>query len=183
MPEPDGLSLDAADSGHVLLSTLHARDAAGTITALRNFGLRDHEIAATLDVIVAQRLVRRLCGGCRRLAPTREDDARWLEFFGQKPLKESWYPTGCAECKQTGYRGRVGIFEVWRLHEQEADLILNHADENSLRKLLRRQGTLSLLEDDFHKACEGVTSLAEIQSLGGFGFYSRRMASTPANAG
>ena len=67
--------------------------------------------------------------------------------------------------KQTGYRDRAGIAQIWRLHEQEADLILNHADENTLRKILRRQGTFSLLEDDFHKACEGVTSLAEIQSL------------------
>ena len=76
-------ALDAADSGHVFLSTLHARDAAGTITALRNFGLADYEIAATLDLIVAQRLVRRLCTACRKQEALTEAETNWLRSQGQ----------------------------------------------------------------------------------------------------
>jgi general secretion pathway protein E len=169
-------ALDAADSGHVFLSTLHARDAAGTITALRNFGLADHEIAATVDLIVAQRLVRRLCPACRKQEPPTPDEIAWLKFYGQAVPKQTWHAVGCAQCGQSGYRGRIGIFEVHRLREEDADLILNHADEHTLRRRLRRFGTLSLLEDDLLKVADGTTSLAEIQSLGGLDFYALRPA-------
>ncbi len=165
-------ALDAADSGHVFLSTLHARDAAGTITAMRNFGLDDHEIAAALDLVVAQRLVRRLCPACRKQEPLTEAETSWLKTQGQPMPKLTWHAVGCAQCGHSGYRGRVGIFEVYRLREEDADLILRHTDEHTLRRHIRRHGTLSLLEDDLGKVAEGITTFAEIQSLGGFGFYT-----------
>ena len=86
--------------------------------------------------------------------------------------QKTWRAAGCPECSLTGYRGRTGIFEVWRLHEEEADLILKHADEHTLRRRLRKQGMSSLLEDDLVKVSEGITSLAEMQAVGGFGFYT-----------
>lgn len=165
-------ALDASASGHVFLSTLHARDAAGTITALRNLGLADHEIAATADMIVAQRLVRRLCPHCRKQEPLTPAEANWLEYYRQPQPQLGWHPVGCAQCGHSGYRGRMGIFEVYRLHEEDVDLILRHTDEHSLRRHLRRHGTRSLLEDILLKATEGVTSVEEIQSLGGLGFYT-----------
>ena len=169
-------ALDAADSGHVFLSTLHARDAAGTITALRNFGLDDHEIAATVDLIAAQRLVRRLCPACRRQEPPTPDEIDWLKFYSQPVPTRTWHAVGCAQCGQSGYRGRIGIFEVHRLREEDADLILNHTDEHTLRRRLRKFGTLSLLEDDLIKAADGTTSFAEIQSIGGLDYYASRPA-------
>jgi type II secretory ATPase GspE/PulE/Tfp pilus assembly ATPase PilB-like protein len=164
------VALDIADTGHLFLSSLHARDAVATITALRNYGLQDFEIAASLDLIVAQRLVRRLCMKCRKEEPPTKAEAKWLELFGQPVPRLTWRATGCPECSLTGYRGRVGIFEVWPLREEEADLILRHTDEHTLRRRLRKQGMSSLLEDDLSKVAEGITSLAEMQAVGGLSF-------------
>lgn len=167
------VALDIADTGHLFLSSIHARDAVATITALRNFGLQDFEIAASLDLIVAQRLVRRLCPKCRREEVPTAAETKWLEVFDQPVPRTTWHAAGCPECSMTGYRGRLGIFEVWRLHEEEADLILKHADEHTLRRRLRKQGMSSLLEDDLSKVSEGITTLTEMQTVGGFGFYNR----------
>lgn len=159
-------ALDAADSGHLLLSTLHARDASGTITALRNFGMADHEISASLSMVLAQRLVRKLCVACRQRFPSTEAERRWLTAHGQHVPSFTWQPVGCPECLHTGYRGRVGIFEVWKLATSDLELILAHADEHALRRHLRKS-TLSLLEDDLLKVEEGVTTVAEFENVVG----------------
>jgi type II secretory ATPase GspE/PulE/Tfp pilus assembly ATPase PilB-like protein len=166
-------ALDAADSGHVFLSTLHARDAAGTISVLRHFGLADHEIAASVDLLIAQRLVRRLCPACRRPEPPTAEEARWLQLCGQPVPDNTWRAAGCEKCGGSGYRGRVGVFEIHRLREEDADVILAHADEHTLRRHLRGRGSLSLLEDDLAKVAEGITSIAEFQAVGGMGFFAR----------
>jgi type II secretory ATPase GspE/PulE/Tfp pilus assembly ATPase PilB-like protein len=166
-------ALNAADSGHVFLSTLHARDAAGTLSVLRHFGLADHEIAATVDLLVAQRLVRRLCPSCRRPEPPTPDEAQWLRLCGQPVPDKTWHAAGCEKCGGCGYRGRVGVFEIHRLREKDADLLLAHADEHTLRRHLRSRGALSLLEDDLQKVAEGITSIAEFQAVGGMGFFAR----------
>jgi general secretion pathway protein E len=167
-------ALDAADSGHVFLSTLHARDAAGTISVLRHFGLADHEIAATVDLLVAQRLVRRLCTACRRLEPPTRDETEWLRMCSKPIPEKTWRAGGCEICGGSGYRGRIGVFEVHRLREEDANLIRDHADELILRRHLRGQGALSLLEDDLEKVADGITSLAEFRAIGGMGFFSQR---------
>jgi type II secretory ATPase GspE/PulE/Tfp pilus assembly ATPase PilB-like protein len=166
------VALDIADTGHLFLSSLHARDAVATVTALRNFGLEDFEISASVDLIVAQRLVRRLCLKCRREETPAAEETEWLKALGQPVPRRTWHSVGCPDCSMTGYRGRVGIFEVWRLNEEEADLILKHTDEHTLRRRMRKQGISSLLEDDLEKISEGITTLAEMQAVGGFGFYT-----------
>jgi general secretion pathway protein E len=165
-------ALNAADSGHVCLTTLHARDAAGTISVLRHFGLADHEIAASVDLLVAQRLVRRLCPSCRRWEPPAVEEAQWLQHCGQPVPDKTWRAAGCEHCGGSGYRGRVGVFELHRLQEKDADLILAHTDEHTLRRHLRSRGSLSLLEDDLAKVAEGMTSIAEFQAVGGMGFFA-----------
>jgi type II secretory ATPase GspE/PulE/Tfp pilus assembly ATPase PilB-like protein len=166
-------ALGAADSGHVFLSTLHARDAAGTISVLRHFGLLDHEIASTVDLLIAQRLVRRLCTNCRRPEPPTPAEVRWLRLCGQPVPDKTWHAAGCAKCEGTGYRGRTGVFEIRRLQEAAADLILAHADERSFRRHLAAHGGLSMLEDDLAKVAEGITSIAEFQAIGGMGFFAQ----------
>lgn len=167
-------AIEAAESGHVFLSTLHARDAAGTLTVLRNFGLTDHEIAATVDLVVAQRLVRRLCSDCRRLEKPTTSEEQLLTSCCQPIPEKVWHAVGCEECGGTGYRGRVGVFESYRLEEEHADAILAHADEHTFRKNLRRTGARSIFEDGMVKATAGLTSLTEIQGLGGLRFFSPR---------
>jgi general secretion pathway protein E len=162
----------ASASGKLLMSTLHSRDAAGAITALRNFELEDHEIAAALEVVVAQRLVRKLCENCRRQEPPTEAEIRWLRSLGRPAPPQTWHATGCDLCHHAGYRGRTGVFEVWRLHEEDDQLILRHADEQTIRRELRARGVHSLLYDALAKAATGITSLTEIQTIGGQGrFY------------
>ena len=171
-------ALDAADSGHVFLSTLHARDTAGTISVLRHFGLTAHEIAASVDLLVAHRLVRQLCPACRRPEPPTPDEAQWLRHCGQPVPDKTWRAAGCEKCGGSGYRGRIGVFEIHRLREADADLILAHADEHTLRRHLRGRGALSLLEDDLQKVAEGITSIAEFQAVGGMGFFASDVAAT-----
>ncbi|MEI9898112.1 MAG: GspE/PulE family protein [Chthoniobacter sp.] len=165
-------ALDAADSGHVFLSTLHARDAAGTLSVLRHFGLSDHEIAASVDLLVAQRLVRRLCPACRHPEPPTPEEAQWLTLCGQPVPDKTWRASGCPKCGGSGYRGRIGVFEIHRLREADTDLILAHTDEHAFRRHLR-SGALSLLEDDLQKVAEGLTSIAEFQAVGGMGFFAQ----------
>jgi len=165
-------ALEAAECGHACLSTLHARDVAGTITVLRNLGYSDNDIAAAVDLVIAQRLVRRLCEKCRRQEPPTEGEKQLLNAWGQPVPAQTWHAVGCEHCGGGGYLGRVGIFEVYRLREEDADLVLAHADERTLRRHIRRRGATSLLDDLLRKSTEGVTSLAEIRSVRGFGFYS-----------
>ena len=164
-------AIDASDSGHSFISTLHARDAAGSITTLRNFRLTDQEIAGSLDLLIAQRLVRRLCTECRRQEPPTVVEREWLIFYCLPVPDLVWHADGCEQCNQTGYRGRIGIFEVWRLNEQSVQAILKHSDEHELRRELRGVGTLSFLEDDLEKVIQGVTTIEEMQEIGGLDFF------------
>ncbi|HVY71005.1 MAG TPA: GspE/PulE family protein [Verrucomicrobiae bacterium] len=156
-------AVDAAITGRVLLTTVHARDAVGVVTALRNWGLRDHEIAESLTVVVAQRLVRRLCPSCRRPGEPGEAEARWIKSLHLPPLKCVWSAPGCPACRGLGYHGRSGIFELWRLRESDYRLILAHADEHTLRRCLNQGRTGGLLEDGLAKVADGTTSLPELR--------------------
>jgi general secretion pathway protein E len=165
-------ALEVAQAGHACLSTLHARDAAATVSVLRNFGYADHDIASIVDLIVSQRLVRRLCESCRHQESTSAEEKQALIMWGQPVPSQCWHSVGCEDCSGSGYRGRLGVFEVHRLREEDADLIQAHADERTLRQHLKRYGGKSLLEDLLLKALEGTTSISEVQAVRGFGFYS-----------
>ena len=160
-------AVNAAISGRVLLSTVHSRDAVGAITALRNWGLPDHEIAEALVVVVAQRLVRKLCPHCRRKMKPSASDLKWLAAMNLPTRVMFWDATGCNECQNLGYRGRTGVFELWRLDETDYHLLLNHADEHALRQSFAGKSHDTLLRDAFAKAVDGTTSLAEIRKLSG----------------
>lgn len=172
-------AVDAAISGRVLLSTVHARDAIGAVTALRNWGLPDHEIAESLAVIVAQRLVRRLCPECRKPAPPTVREVQWLRSFQLPTPKRLWSATGCNRCQGLGYSGRTGIFEFSRLLESDYRLILSHSDEHTLRKPVYGSQRALLLNDGFEKALAGVTSLAELRRASGGTFAAESLAPLP----
>ena len=179
-PNSARAALNAAESAHAFLSTLHARDTAGIITVLRNLSIMDHEIASNLDLIVAQRLIRRLCTACRQHEDLTENEIRWLKTLGCPAPALTWHAKGCPQCRHSGYQRRVGIFEIYRLGEADTDLILQHADEHTLRRHIRYHGMLSMIQDALLKAGEGTTSLAEIQAMGGIGFYA---SSSPSSSG
>ena len=158
-------AVNAAVSGRVLLSTIHARDAVGAVTALRNWGLGDHQIVDCLTVVVAQRLVRKLCPHCRKPALAGEKDLSWLKALKATVPRETWHPMGCDKCRGLGYSGRTGVFEFWRLDPRDYDLIVSHCAEHELRRHLADQGHVSLLEDGLAKVMDGTTSLSEIRRM------------------
>lgn len=160
-------ALNAAISGRVLLSTLHCRDAIGTVTALRSWGLPDHEIAEVLSMVVAQRLVRKLCPHCRRKAKATAHEAKWLEAMHLTVPSTVWTPVGCKHCQNLGYYGRTGLFEVWKLDSDDYDLLVDHATERTLREYGARKSRQYLLHDAHDKVAEGITSIAEIRAAGG----------------
>ncbi|HRX86304.1 MAG TPA: GspE/PulE family protein [Phycisphaerae bacterium] len=160
-------ALEAATSGCVLLSTLHSRNAVNVITALRNWKLADHELAATLEVVVAQRLVRQLCTECRVQRAPDDVERAWFESLNQPVPDAVWHAPGCDACAHLGYRGRTGLFEVWRLSEDDKQLIAEHGDERALRERLRSRSDGSLIDDGLQKVADGETSVAEVRAHSG----------------
>ena len=167
-PESAKASLEAASTGKVLLSTLHSRDAVGAVTSLRNHGVRDHEIAAVLEVVVAQRLVRKLCPECKVEKETASIDRNWLESHGREAPEKTFYAKGCDACRDVGYRGRTGIFEVWRVKDEVKEALLNHPSEQSLRHQIRDDSVSSLLDSACRLIETGATSIEEIRTGTGF---------------
>ena len=159
---------DASASGRVLMTTLHSPDAVGTVTALRNRGLTDEAIASAVRVVVAQRLVRRLCPHCRRRQPPDALDLKWIAALGVvERVDQVWTAAGCEACRSTGYLGRVGVFEVWTVTEEAQHLLLDHATPELLRRQSRQAGFRTLAFDGWAKASAGVTSLSEVRAVAG----------------
>ena len=161
-------AVNASASGHALMSTLHSRDAAGVIDTLRNYGVSGLDIATNLMLVVAQRLVRKLCPHCRKPgAPTGEEVA-WLGLLGRQVPEQVWHAEGCDACRGIGYHGQTGVFEVWRVDPTEYQLILDGVDRRTLYRQLADRGHSFLLDDGLQKVVEGITSLEELRGMGGF---------------
>ncbi len=123
------IAVQASLTGHLVLSTVHTNDAAGAITRLRDMGVEPFLLASTLRLIVAQRLVRRLCGECRRAEPA---DAATARLVGVKAGQTVWRPQGCTHCNQTGYVGRVGLYELIKVDDRVRRLIAAEADVEAI---------------------------------------------------
>ncbi len=162
-------ALTAASSGRALMSTLHSRDAVAAVEALRNYGLNGHEISANLMLVISQRLVRRLCPHCRVQAGPNNAEKHWLHELGRAMPEKVWHARGCDECNGVGYRGRIGVFEVWRINAEEYQLVLDEADRRTLYQHLAARGHPFLIDDGLAKVAEGVTSLSELRGMGGYG--------------
>ena len=159
-------AISISTSGRALMATLHSRDAVGTITALRNLGLDDYEISSNLGLVAAQRLVRMLCPECK-VADTPDDiEKKWLQEQGREVPAKVWRAEGCAACNELGYKGRIGIFEVWQPSEEDFAMILNHQDEHALRHALIERGEWLMLDDGLAKVEEGQTTLRELLHTG-----------------
>ncbi len=159
-------AVDASATGKALLSTMHSRDTAGVVTALRNWEVTDHEIATSLELVIAQRLVRLVCKHCWQWAPPDPVDANWLRSHQKQVPNKTVKPVGCEECQGTGYRGRTGVFEIWRYTEADYDLILSHAHEHEIRRHLRHRDVASLLNKGLRLVDQKVTTLSEIRLMG-----------------
>lgn len=155
--ETAGIAVQASLTGHLVLSTVHTNDAAGAITRLRDMGIEPFLLASTLRLIVAQRLVRRLCGHCRR---SEIADKTTAQTAGIKAGQTVWRPQGCSHCNQTGYVGRVGLYEVIRVDDQVRRLIAAEAGEEAI-SAVAFAGAETLTQRARALVLEGVTSVEE----------------------
>ena len=152
------IAVQAALTGHLVLSTLHTNDSAGAISRLLEMGVQDYLLASSLLGVLAQRLVRRLCMNCRKEVPFEGTKVEgWVD-----PPDTVWGPTGCEACSGTGYIGRIGIYELLQISPAVSKLIVEHTDAGSIRSFALTQGLSLLKQDGWQKARDGVTTIEEV---------------------
>ena len=160
------IAVKAAQTGHLVLSTLHTNDAPQTLTRLANMGVAPFNIASSVLLIMAQRLVRRLCPHC--LKPDKiPRQALLVEGYSQKEIDEGltlYKPAGCEHCYQ-GYRGRIGIYQVMPISEAMGRLIMEDGNAIQLGDQARAEGILDLRQSGLRKVKAGITSLEEINRV------------------
>ncbi len=155
------VSVQASLTGHLVFSTLHTNDAAGSITRLVDMGVEPYLVASSLLGVMAQRLVRKLCVTCRKPHAANDAECELLGVTGNMPVT-IYYPGTCEACGFTGYRGRTGIYELMIVDEAIRQLIHDNRGEQELRRLAREQGMRSLRADGIARVVSGDTSLAEV---------------------
>jgi len=155
------IAIQAALTGHLVFSTLHTNDAPGAVTRLQDMGCEPYLVSSVLSGVLAQRLVRRVCQACR--APDHPDPATLLAL-GVTDVAgvELFHGKGCDDCRSTGYRGRTGIYELFRITEEARSLVVRKAPAGEIRRLAVAQGMVTLREDAWAKACAGLTTVEEI---------------------
>jgi type IV pilus assembly protein PilB len=158
------IAMEAALTGHLVLSTLHTNDAPSALGRLVEMGVEPYLVASALDCVVAQRLARNLCDKCKEeYTPTKAelDEAGYPEAM-QKEIKKLYRPVGCQHCGKTGYRGRIGVYEVMPMSEEIERLAVERAASDVVMKVAVEQGMMTLRQDGLEKTQKGQTSLEEI---------------------
>jgi type IV pilus assembly protein PilB len=155
------IAIEAALTGHMMLSTLHTNDAPGAITRLTKMGIESFLIASSVDCVVAQRLARKLCSHCKRRAVI---PVQALSEAGLRAATEleGYEPVGCARCNNSGYKGRVGLYSVMKMSENIKEMTVSQASEADIASLAREEGMCTLREDGVEKVRGGFTSLEEV---------------------
>jgi general secretion pathway protein E len=160
------IAIQASLTGHLVFSTLHTNSAAATVTRLIDMGVENYLLASTVNGILAQRLVRRLCPHCAAPHP---NAAQWRlhierEMPGSHLLREIKVlkPVGCEECHETGFSGRIAIAELMTMNEEKRALILSSASDSELEAAARRGGMRTMYEDGLYKVAQGLTTIEEV---------------------
>jgi type II secretory ATPase GspE/PulE/Tfp pilus assembly ATPase PilB-like protein len=158
------IAVQAALTGHLVLSTIHTNDAVGVVNRLKDMGVPPYLIASVLLGSVAQRLVRRLCTDCRQQASPTDEERAIFDTNGVT-IESLYRPIGCERCRDTGYRGRVGLYEVFTSSEKSREQIEQDATAHALTATVKSQGMRPLLHDGLGKVAAGMTSLAEVKRV------------------
>ena len=164
--ETADIAIKAAQTGHLVLSTLHTNDAPGTLVRLLNMGIAPFNIASSVILITGQRLARRLCV-CKKPHPLGAE-AVLSVGYSEQDLQGSWtpyVPIGCDRCKGTGYKGRVGIYQIMPITQAMQSIILSHGTSLDIEKQARLEGVVSLREAGLGKVKQGITSLEEVLAV------------------
>jgi len=155
------IAIQSALTGHLVFSTLHTNDASGAITRLLEMGVEDYLLASSLIGVLGQRLVRVICPYCKEPLPVQETIKEGISgVLSDKPA--IYQGKGCEHCTYTGYLGRSGIFEILPITDEIKNLILKRADATTIKDLALKQGMITLRDDGWRKAREGITTVAEV---------------------
>lgn len=170
------IALEAALTGHMVLSTIHTNDAAGTIPRLIDIGVKPETVAPALTMAMGQRLLRRLCENCKKKVALDAGDIKKISD-AMAPVQKRfdlpeingtsvfYGPTGCDECNSIGYKGRVGVYEVFPVSRAMERLILDAAPVTDIQDLAVKEGMVTMLQDGYLKLLEGITSLEEVRRV------------------
>ena len=164
--ETGEIAVKAAQTGHLVLSTLHTNDAPQTINRLVNMGIPPYDIAASLNLVIAQRLGRRLCTHCKQPVHVPKE-ALLAEGFTEADLKREftlYKPMGCPQC-MGGYKGRVGIYQVMPISEDMRQIVLRGGNALDLAAQAGKEGISDLRESGIEKVMQGITSLEEVHRV------------------
>lgn len=156
------MAIQAALTGHLVLSTLHTNDAPSAISRLLELGIPHYLIKATLIGVMAQRLVRRLCPQCKSPAVLNQDDWHSATQSCTPPPASVYRANGCAECRDSGYRGRIGVYEIMLMNDAARNLVCAETDLQALRRQALKDGMHSLRLSGAHKVAAGLTTLEEV---------------------
>jgi type IV pilus assembly protein PilB len=159
-------AIQAALTGHLVFSTLHTNDAPSAVTRLINMGIEPYLIGAALNVVLAQRLVRRICPRCRQTYEPPRNLRKTLERMGHQ-IKTFYKGVGCKSCRNTGFRGRLGVHELMLVNDEMRDAIVANPTLGPLRDIADRNGMIGLRHDGFRKVREGITTVEEILHVAG----------------
>ena len=158
------IAIEAALTGHLVLSTLHTNDAPSSLARLIEMGVEPYLVASALDCVVAQRLGRKLCMKCREpYKPTpRELESAGFPEFMWEDIGELYRGVGCSACAKTGFRGRIGMYEVMLMTEEIERMTVDRVSSEEIRRSSRRDGMTTLREDGLEKVRMGMTSIEEV---------------------
>ncbi len=158
------IAVQAALTGHLVLSTVHTNSAAATISRLRDMGLEDYLLTAVLRGVLAQRLVRRLCPACARVEPAAPELVQRFGLHRHQPdgPLRLWHPVGCAQCRQTGYRGRQAIAEFLRPNPEIERLIFSRAEHTEIERAAVASGMVTMFDAGLQAALRGETTIEEV---------------------
>lgn len=164
--ETAGLAVNTALTGHVVLSTLHTNDAATTLPRLIDLGVEPYLITATVNIAIGQRLVRKICEDCRVTKPLTKEEQKSLadspalaSFDVKRPVSCG---RGCSLCNQSGYRGRIGIYEVLTVDDDIRKAMLERASQDDIRRIAISHGMTTMVDDGLRKVADGITTIDEV---------------------
>jgi type IV pilus assembly protein PilB len=163
------IAIESALTGHLVLSTLHTNNAPGALSRLTEMGVEPFLTASAVDCVIAQRLVRKLCDYCKEAYPVTREILERLNF--SQKAAEDWKnitlyrPVGCARCNHTGYKGRVGIYEVMPVTEAIERLIVERKSADEIMRVANAEGMISLRQDGLERVLAGKTSIEEISRV------------------
>ncbi|MFH1378164.1 MAG: ATPase, T2SS/T4P/T4SS family [Planctomycetota bacterium] len=161
--ETAGIAIEASLTGHLVFSTLHTNDAPSTVTRMVDMGVEPFLVSATLDSVVAQRLVRKICKHCMKQYDPTEEMLLELQLLPEDVEgKKFFYGTGCEKCNNTGYRGRNAIFEIMIINSQLRELIIEKKSTGALREAAQASGMRALRESGILKIFDGITTIEEV---------------------